>query len=364
VSGIRIQIGGLLAAVVLSALVCAGVTAASGSAAAPVQDVYVAPNGNDSAPGTLQRPWRTVRRGLAALRPGRRLVLRAGTYAERVEVARGGTASARAVIAAYPGERPVLAGRMKVIADHVLVTGLVIDGTGATAYDSALYVAAARGVEIAGCEIRNAVGSGVFVGDEGAPSRDVRLVRNWIHDNGKDDFHDHAIYWAHGAGGLIGNNVIERNAGFGIHLYPDADGVLVTQNTVTASGRSGVIVAGDKEAASDRNVIVNNISAFNGELGIRSSWDGPTGTGDVVQNNVLFGNTAGDRPTGTYAAGLDVRSNRIADPRFVNRSGRNYRLQPSSPARDRAVARYSLQRDFSGRKRPRGSGPDIGAYER
>jgi hypothetical protein len=361
VSGIRIH---LLAAGVLAALACAGLTAASGSAAAPARDVYVSPTGSDSGPGTLQRPWRTVRRGLAALRPGRRLVLRAGTYAERVEVARGGTKSARAVITAYPGERPVLAGRLKVIADYVLVTGLVIDGTGATAYDSALYVAGARGVEVAGCEIRNAVGSGVFVGDEGDPSSNVRLVRNWIHDNGKDDFHDHAIYWAHGAGGLIGNNVIERNAGFGVHLYPNADGVLVTQNTVTASGRSGIIVAGDTEASSDRNVVVNNISAFNGELGIRSSWDGPTGTGDVVRSNVLFGNTAGDRPVGEYAAGLNVGTNRIADPRFVNRSGRNYRLQPSSPALGAAVARYSLQRDFTGRKRPQGRGPDIGAYER
>lgn len=341
-----------------------GTVALGGPSAAPSRDFYVSPTGNDAGPGTLQRPWQTVKRGVAALRSGRRLVLRAGTYAERVEVARGGTASAPAVVVAYPGERPVIAGRMKVTADYVRLSGLVVDGSGAAAYDSAVYVAGARSVEISNCEIRNAVGSGVFVGDDDAPSADVRLTRNWIHDNGKDNFHDHAIYWAQGAGGLIGNNVIERNAGFGVHLYPNADGVLVTQNTVLASGRSGVIVAGDEDAASDRNLIVNNIVVFNGELGVRSSWDGPTGAGNVVRNNLVFGNVAGNRATGAYAAGLDVRANRIADPRFVSRGSRNYRLLPSSPARDKAVAQYSLPRDFTGRKRPQGVAPDIGAYER
>lgn len=338
--------------------------ASGGSSAVPSRDFYVSPRGSDAGPGTLQRPWRTVKRGVASLQPGRRLILRAGTYAERIEVARGGTASAPAGVVAYPGERPVIVGRVKLIADYVRISGLVIDGSGAGAYDAALYIAGARSVEISNCEIRNAVGSGVFVGDDNAPSRDVRLFRNWIHDNGKDDFHDHAIYWAQGAGGLIGNNVIERNAGFGIHLFPDADGVLVTQNTVTASGRSGIIVAGDEEAASDRNLIVNNIVVFNGELGIRSSWDGPRGSGNIVRNNLIFGNVAGDRPAGAYAAGLDVQPNRIADPRFVNRGSRDYRLLPSSPARDKAVAQYSLQRDFTGRKRPQGAAPDIGAYER
>jgi len=338
--------------------------AASGPSATPSSDFYVSPSGSDAGPGTLKRPWRTVTRAVAALQPGRRLILRAGTYAERIEVARGGTVSAPARIAAYPGERPVIVGRMKVIADYVRISGLVLDGSGAGAYDAALYIAGARSVEISNCEIRDAVGSGVFVGDDDAPSRGIRLFRNWIHDNGKDTFHDHAIYWAQGASGIIGNNVIERSAGFGIHLYPNADGVLVTQNTVIASGRSGIIVAGDKDASSDRNLIVNNIVVFNGELGIRSSWDGPTGSGNVVRNNLIFGNIAGNRPAGAYVAGLDVRTNRIADPRFVSRGSRNYRLLPSSPARDKAVAQYSLQRDFTGRKRPRGAAPDIGAYER
>jgi hypothetical protein len=43
---------------------------------------------------------------------------------------------------------------------------------------------------------------------------------------------------------------------------------------------------------------------------------------------------------------------------------RDYRLLPTSPARNEAVAQYSRHRDFTGRKRNLGAGPDIGAHER
>ena len=342
-----------------------GAPASQGSVSAAQRESYVAPNGSDTGPGTQARPWKTLRKALSSLRPGRRVVVRAGVYRERLEVGSGGSDAEPAEIVAYPGEHPVLIGRLRVIADHVRVARLVLDGTGGAAFDSSLYIAGAQDVEVSECEIRNAVGSGVFVGDDGNSSGNVSLVRNWIHDNGTDDFHDHGIYWAQGNGGLIGNNLIEKSAGFGVHLYPDANNVRVSNNTVVGSGRSGIIVAGDKSSESDRNVIVNNIVAFNGELGIRSSFDEGVGTGNLVRRNLLFGNTAGDLPTGRYAAGLAfAKDNRVADPRFVGRAKGDYRLQPSSSALDKADPAHSLLRDISGKRRPVGRGPDIGAYER
>jgi len=352
-------------AVAVAALSAAapGMTSSDGAVAEP-RTFYVSTAGSDAGPGTLERPWRTVVRAVRALRPGQRALVRAGTYTERVDVGRSGTASAPIELAAYPGEQPVLAGRLKVTGDHVRVVGLAIDGTGGAAFDAALYIASAEDVEIRSCDIRKSAGSGVFVGDPREPSRNVRLLRNRIHDNGTDDFHDHGIYWAQGTGGVIANNVIDRNIGFGIHLYPDADAVVVRQNTVVGSGRSGIIVAGDRLATADRNLIVNNIVAFNGEFSIRSSWDGATGAGNVVRNNLLFGNAQGDIPPDDYLKGLEIGpGNRVGDPRFVDRDAGNYRLQPASSARDRADAAYSSTRDFDGRRRPQGKRPDIGAFE-
>ena len=57
---------------------------------------------------------------------------------------------------------------------------------------------------------------------------------------------------------------------YGIHLYPDADGEIVAQNTVVGNGNvdvngtnhgGGIIVAGEGTQTSDNNRIVNNISA-------------------------------------------------------------------------------------------------------
>ena len=71
---------------------------------------YVAPNGNDSGPGTLAHPFATMRFAAGQLTAGAVLYVRAGHYREIVTVPRSGTASAPITIEAYPGECPTLVG--------------------------------------------------------------------------------------------------------------------------------------------------------------------------------------------------------------------------------------------------------------
>ena len=54
------------------------------------------------------------------------------------------------------------------------------------------------------------------------------------------------------------------------------------------------------------------------------------------------------------------------DPKFVNLQGKDYRLQPGSPAVDAAVPSSGpgLDHDFAGAPRPQGARKDIGAFER
>lgn len=54
------------------------------------------------------------------------------------------------------------------------------------------------------------------------------------------------------------------------------------------------------------------------------------------------------------------------DPRFVDLQGKDYRLQPGSPAIDAAVPSSGpeLGHDFAGTPRPQGTRKDIGAFER
>jgi Right handed beta helix region len=72
-------------------------------------DYYVAPGGNDAAPGTLVQPWRTVQKAADSLAPGDRVLVRAGTYDERVTVNVSGSAAGGYItFENYPGETPII----------------------------------------------------------------------------------------------------------------------------------------------------------------------------------------------------------------------------------------------------------------
>jgi len=136
----------------------------------------------------------------------------------------------------------------------------------------------------------------------------------------------------------------------------------VTQNTIVGNGRSGVIVGGDATTASDGNLIVDNVIAFNTFNGVRSYWAGPVGTGNVVRANVGFGNADGDFPTHpVVASGLDFVDNTIADPLFADRSQGDYHVGPGSPAAGTSIPGYELPDDYDGRLR--GTPASRGAFE-
>lgn len=71
---------------------------------------FVASRGNDTNNGTIERPWKTIQHGVGRLKPGDTLYLRDGVYHETVYLTHSGTADAPIVIAAFPGELPVLDG--------------------------------------------------------------------------------------------------------------------------------------------------------------------------------------------------------------------------------------------------------------
>ncbi len=69
------------------------------------------PEASDDGPGTEARPFRTIHRAAQVLQPGERVVVRAGTYRERVLPARGGTGPGRMIsYEAAPGAEVILKG--------------------------------------------------------------------------------------------------------------------------------------------------------------------------------------------------------------------------------------------------------------
>jgi parallel beta helix pectate lyase-like protein/uncharacterized protein DUF1565 len=277
---------------------------------------YVAPSGSDANPGTKRAPWRTIQRAVNALGPGKAAVVRAGTYAERVVARVGGRFTARASLIAHPGERPVLAGRLKITARYFRVSGFAFRSNGT---EEAIVWVAARNVEVSMNEIRDGTTSCVFGGGDR-----VRVVSNWIHDCGTHHVNglpqDHGIYWTGGNDSLIANNVIERAIGFGIQVHPYTSSNarnVIRDNTIVANGRltggslgaSGIILDGPATAFT---VVKNNVLAWNSANGVRSF--GTIGPGNVVSGNLGWQNTQGDFPTGYAGGGLSYRLNTVAPP--------------------------------------------------
>jgi Right handed beta helix region/Protein of unknown function (DUF1565) len=332
---------------------------------------YVAQNGSDSAPGTRAQPWRTVQKALRALRPGQRALVRRGTYAQDHVVERAGTSTAPITIAAYPRERVVLrAGsssgdtypiRITSGAAYVRVSGFVIEGAKGISSTNVYFEGRAHHVELSRNEIRFSQDQGVFAE---ASTRNLHIVGNRIHDNGRGhvsgQHQSHGLY-IEGRDHLIANNVVHDHPhGFGIQIYPDNEGTIVISNTIVGSGHSGVVVGGDDGVG---NITIrNNVIAFNSRYGVQMDSDCPTGP-VVIDRNVIHGNRSGVIQGGCSKV-TTSGGNIFSDPRFVSRSGKNFQLASGSPAINKARGDFSLRTDARGRKRPRGGGYDVGAYER
>jgi parallel beta-helix repeat protein len=323
---------------------------------------YVSTTGSDGAAGSLDHPWRTPQHGLDVMHAGDRILLLGGTYSTgALYASQNGTSSAPVELGAYGGQQVVIRGSIRIAAAYFTLSNLILDGS--TSPGQVLISISAGHVTVTGNEVRNSTMSGIYIG--GASS--FRIVGNWVHDNGSHLVgsvpQDHGIYVEQGRSGLIANNIIEHNFGYGVQLYPEPSKTLVTENTIVANGlqqsgsqgASGVVIGG---SGASGNTVADNIVVGNGEIAIRSLK--PVGSGNKVLDNLGYGNAMGDFPAGFYTAGLSYKMNFSAAPHFVDPMNHDYRLQADSPARDRALKKYATKTDYAGHTR---SHPDLGAFE-
>ena len=75
---------------------------------APSCDYVVATNGNDRNPGTLERPFRSIEKGLEPLEPGNTLCVRSGRYPALEIEGLNGTSAKPITVRGYGDERPIL----------------------------------------------------------------------------------------------------------------------------------------------------------------------------------------------------------------------------------------------------------------
>jgi hypothetical protein len=323
-----------VAALVLSTL---GLSVAVPDAHAGITcDRIAATNGSDSNPGTQARPYRTMGKLLGALLPGETGCLRGGTYAQdRVQMARPDV-----TLTSFPGERARFVGRLWVArgADRVQVLNLDLNGRNSSNLPSPMITA--NDTVWRGNDVTNGHAPAIcfHLGSRDYGNANRTLIEgNRIHNCGMLPAanHHHGIYILHSDDSVVRDNWIYDNADRGVQFYPNARSTRVVSNVIDGNGE-GVMFAGTSDYASSENVVDGNIiSNSKVRWNVESYWSTKVGTGNVARSNCLF---ASNPRSSYYNAGGGVAkewgftatNNRIADPRYVNRAGKDFRLQPGS----------------------------------
>ena len=364
---------------------------------------YVDSNkGNDSNKGAISSPFRTIKKGVSILKPGDKLLLRAGLYEESFSSTTlpGGTSWNSAVtIASYPGEQVTIKPRRdpsvyRVFSfdygsqRYIVLDGLILDGsnvidqvikiqyTGKDPENHAGYI------RVINCEIRNAPHSGIAVGTTNYGGHNEFIKLN-VHHNGSTGL-DHGIY-IFGSHNLVQNCDFHHNAGYGVHVYKETR-ELVDYNTIRNNrihdngtargpmGGAGIILSSGKGNIAHYNVIWANLGGIRVDYGASDSqvynntiygndafgiYLGEACTNTIVKNNIIYENrtTISDKAKDTIAS-----NNLTTDPRFVRADANDFRLQPGSPAID-AGTDVGLIQDCDDNPVPQRKTPDIGAYE-
>ncbi|MBA3831938.1 MAG: right-handed parallel beta-helix repeat-containing protein [Chthoniobacterales bacterium] len=356
------------------------------ASAAATATYYVAPppTGSNSNPGTRTSPFATITYAYTKVMAGDTILVRPGTYTDYqsgwgLHLSKSGTASApitvrstkfhRATIDASGttfSRRPYgvsIDGSYNVIDGFKISTspgtGLRVDGDYNKVTNNEIFGS--------GLDPTNGYnGSGIFEGSGGLGNT---YVQNYVRDNGTDGF-DHGFYLC-GDNMTVVNNVIVRNSGAGIQVagYDGVENIHIYNNTIAYSGTRGIVLWPAQEDGGttiDYAQIDNNIIAFNGTDGI----DGcnPAGTGNVVSNNVIYGNAGTSidwlacGPFGQGGFQVTVTNTIAADPKFFRFD--DFHLRADSPAIDAGLnLGTAVPIDYDGVVRPQGAGFDIGAFE-
>jgi hypothetical protein len=269
-----------------------------------------------------------VQRLADTLGSGQTGCLRGGSYSTTstyiLNATRGGYR-----LRSYPGERARLIGitMIRNSANGLTLSHLDIEGTGTS---NGIKVHAAD-VVIEDNTITNGMRSHscLLLGDNAGSGAALRTIvrRNRFHDCGNlaNGNKDHGIYTANFQDGQIIGNVFWNTAAYAIHLYPNAQRNRVSHNVIdgdSPSVRGGIIVAGDASYSSKDNIVEQNVVTYAQTANIETYWESSVGTGNIARRNCLYAGKQGN----IRGTGLTAIDNLVANPLFLDRAGRDYRL--------------------------------------
>lgn len=328
------------------------------------KDLYVAPDGSDSNPGTQEAPFLTISRADAAARPGYTIHVAPGIYQVSapaaqdagVKTTQSGTPTARIRYASTVkrGAKIVFSGTgiaWNSKGSYVDIDGFDISGSGRIGI-----LAEGSNLVIRNNFIHDLMISGGCNGNGGAAIDtygpggnvhiDANVVRNigyrWIEGGTCNTVQ--GIYISN-ANNKVTNNIVSGVAAAGIQQWHGATASTILNNTVFHN-KIGILIgqgdAGVSARGSENNKVANNIVYDNTRYGIVEQ-------GKVGHNNHYINNLVYSSGTNVLVAGR-VSGTISADPMFINYQANgmgDYRLHGTSPAIRKGAGKSTLAAGLS-----------------
>jgi parallel beta-helix repeat protein len=311
---------------------------------------YVAPDGDDSNPGTLEQPWRTLAKAAETLVLGETVYIRQGTYNERLVPEIGGIPGEPITYAAYPGETPVIDGigvsfpgnwGGLVYISHLAyihLKGLRVINAGSQDKHAGIMVDNSSHITIEGCSTYNTVSSGIGVWKSDnivVRGNEVELACNDGSQEcitiGETDTFEVSLNHVFNSGpGTMGgegidikdgstNGEVFANEVHHIHrlgIYVDAwdaytAHIRVHGNWVHHCAGNGFAVAAEAGGLLERVTVENNVAFSNGSAGITvADWGDPNESHPIydvkIINNTFYGNGTNGWGPGVVIANVEA----------------------------------------------------------
>lgn len=342
---------------------------------------YCAPWGSDTNGGSQTSPWRSLAKA-NLLQPGETLVLRGGNYGakgQNFDWIRGGNAQNPVTIEGYPGERPIIEGRITFAGAwqrwaRSYFRGPTGNVGGPGPNGEANFVNIGNDSELLNCEIAYAQW---HAGVSGSDATRYRILGCYIHDNGgpggdytdpSQDNTSHGCYLSPSSYGLLANCLIEHNDAKGMMGRHTSNHLLVVHNTFIANGRYG----SNQDDSAGTWVYANNIFQENGRVKGGKGIGTASAPGPFWNiRNVFWRN--GTNLNSHYDTGSNVTvvAPKIADPLLVKPAvytpqqdpapNWDHHILPGSPAIGYGDPDYGMPFDIEGK--PRVGRFDCGAYQ-
>jgi len=229
---------------------------------------YVSPSGNDSNPGTIDQPFKTIQHAADIVVAGETVLIRDGVYNEHVEPANSGDGTAGYIVfSAYPDEKPIIDG----------------DGISVPEFGGLFDVSGKSYIKITGLRVINSEGAGIFA----EYSSYIIIEKNYTNNTVSSGI---GIWNSNNI--IIDNNEVELacNDGEQECITVAGTNIFEVKNNHVYNGGPGTH-GGEgidaKDGSYDGAIHDNNVHNLNGRLGIYvDAWDKHTYDIEVFSNIV------------------------------------------------------------------------------